>query len=269
MTDKALVIKQNLTAAKQHTELSRIIKEAQILELSCLLANSTEKITPKSLKEIYSSIFGEEDIYKDLLRLARLTEYASSTEYEIHSHEEACIAYMGTPVSVDALKLMTEDIITVKVSVESDFRAACEAVISERADFCILPYCSSVDGYYPTFFKLAKTNDLKICRMVKVQKAGSDEEILFAMLSKKLSIFNGSAKVLFSFTDTSDETLPKLLSALKEENIVVRGVHSSPLEYNMDRLEYTVEASLGEYPLKAFFAWLEATLPAHTVLGTC
>ena len=63
MTDKALVIKQNLTAAKQHTELSRIIKEAQILELSCLLANSTEKITPKSLKEIYSIFTFQEAFY--------------------------------------------------------------------------------------------------------------------------------------------------------------------------------------------------------------
>ena len=262
MTDCIDVIRKNVDGIKKHEGNILSIRNAQILELARITKKGT---LPKKASELYEKAIGDDILSSGMLRYCELIE---KKELSYTKKKSFCtVACLKNPLSLKALTELTRDFSGVTLSEKTDFRSLCEAVVQDNADYCILPYCSSLDGYYPTFQKLVRSYELKINGRICLSRPDSDEEILFALLSKNTEIAPESNIISFSFVQSKKDTLARLLAALSACNIEILGTNSSPLEYNMDKLSFTVEAHLDSFPLQAFLYFLDATLPGHTVLG--
>ena len=147
----------------------------------------------------------------------------------------------------------------------SDFRSACEAVFYEKCDCCILPVYGTDDGFFPTFFKLIKAYELKISRVCTVEKPSSDAEIRYALLTRSVN-FDGAERMVVSFADKG-ERLAKLLAVLGGAGCTPAFIYSFPDVYNTDMTEYTVCLRLSDLDARCLAFFLDAALPAHTVVG--
>ncbi len=260
MREEAKTVSANLQTAAQIERFSRIITKAQIEESAKALRGKS----PAEVSEFFSSAFRKNPLCCEMLSLSELL--CDSLEIA-DKKEHATVAYLRNPLTLSAVKCLTSDITTVHIKEVQDFRSACEEVCEERADYCILPVSSSGDGYYPSFTKLIKTYDLKICKMVRVQRSDSDEEVQFALISSETEIPKKPEVLVFSFTDKDETTLYRLISSFSAEGCKPQSITSSPLAYNMDRFEHRIEIDLCGCDPSSLIFFLEAALPGHTVLG--
>lgn len=255
-------ISKNLTAAREHDDISKLIRSSQLEEIIHLMDESGGT----SLRELFTACYDAPLISRDMLYLCkRLTKGKECSVSE--RKEKARIAALNNPLMMKALKSLTEDITTLLLTEESDFRSCCEAVSSESADYCVIPVFSSVDGYYPTFSKLTKAYDLKICKSVRILKSDNDEELEFALLSKEAEVPKNAKNAVFSFAEEDKKALPMLINAFFENNVDVISVQSTPLEFNVDRFEHRIQLSLDNLSCDALLLFLNTSLPGHTLLG--
>lgn len=262
MNSAEFAINKNIILAEEHDRISCLIRDAQIEEFLCLYKdNSYENVSLA-----FSKAFKISPISPEMMKLCIKINAQNSPGYS-EPKETARIATPKNPLSLSALNKLTKGIGTVILTEEADFRSCCEAVSSDTADYCIMPVCSSVDGYYPSFSKMIKAYDLKICKSERISKADSDEELQFALLSKDIEIPQKANFALFSFVDEDRGTLPKLIDAFHKNGIDTVSVQSSPLEFNMDRFEHKMEVSLKNHNPDALLFFLNSSLPGHIVLG--
>jgi len=262
MTDSIRVIRKNTDSIRKHEGDLAIIRDAEIGELARITKSS---VSPEKAYTLYKDAMGEDPLSAGMLRYCSLIAGDGTPPTQ---RKDTCrVACVKNPLSLKALTELTRGFSGVTLSEKSDFRALCEEVAQDLSDYCILPYCSSLDGYYPTFQKLVRSYELKINARICLSRPDSDEEILFALLSKNVEITPESNIVSFSFVQSKKDTLARLLAALSSMQIEILGTNSAPLEYNMYKLSFTVEADVGSFPLSALFFFLDATLPGHTVLG--
>ena len=256
------VIRKNTDAVRSVEQKLSAVLHSQIAEMALI---AKKDISPAEATELFSECFDKPCLSAEMLLFS--AEICRSVPTAKETRDTCAVACMKNPLTLRALTQLTQSIPTVHLREQSDFRASCEAVQSDTADYCILPVCSSHDGYYPTFSKLLRSYELKICRQTRVSKGDSDEEIQFALLAKKTEPSPEKKTVMFSFAEEDRSTLPCLLGAMHLCNMEIIGVNSSPLEYNMDRLYHIIEVNAADISTDALFFFLEAALPSHTVLG--
>lgn len=187
-------------------------------------------------------------------------------EMEEFSYVGMRIALMNNRPAHSALQKMV-NISDIRILTVSDFRSACEEVSLGGADACVLPMCSSADGYYPTFSKLLKQYELKINETARVFKPDSDEELQFALLSRDALPAKNADKMMFSYTEDESTPLSDLLHALTFCGALPFSISSSPQPYSMDRFEHRIEMRTGALSPKAVIFFLESALAGHTLLG--
>lgn len=265
MTDNASVFQKNLRYEYELLKTARAIHEGELHELLCILKRKGDFPSPEDIARIYTDSFAKSPICSDVLELCK--KLNSRKKCPPFPRANCHIAHMGGMASLSALASFGTGIESVYPLELTDFRSLCEAVINEICDFCVLPVRSSIEGQYSAFNKLINSYDLKICRYTRVANEDSDEEIQFALLSKRLYMPAAPEFALFSFTADNEEILPSLIGALTACGVSVMSVYSSPLEYNMDKLSHKIEVRLDSLDPDALFLFLDTALPTHTVCG--
>lgn len=255
-------IRKNLCGAERLRKALTVLTESQILEA----AECLKGCDPSKAREFFEDSFQKPSLSAEMLRLSVLLT-KEKKEVCRNKAEKITVSCIKNPLSLEASRKLCAEAKTVILAEEADFRSVCEAVSSKDSDYCILPMCSSQDGYYPTFSKLLKSYDLKICKVCRISKKNSDEEILLALLSRKIELPEKPRCVAFSFVCDEPSLLTSLVGALSSEGCIVQSVVSSPVEYNADIFEHRVEALLGNLPPSALLFFLEAALPRHIILG--
>ena len=258
----AETVKRNLENARKLERAGEVIVSAQLLEAARCLTGAS----PTAACEYFQRAFEKGPVCPEMFSLSRLICKGHGKKHE-EKKDTVMVSCIKNPISLAAARKMCADATTLRVVEETDFRSACEAVASKQTDYCILPMCSSSDGYYPTFSKLCKANDLKICSTVRISKSDSDEELQLALLSRELEIPSRPEYACFSFVCDEQSLLWSLVCALGKSGCIPTSITSAPLEYNMDRFEHRIEVRLWENNAEALLYFLEATLPGHTVLG--
>ncbi len=256
------IIRKNIEGSKKLKRALRVLTDSQLLEASEILLGRPEE----EVREFFEDTFQCSPICPEMLRLSVLL-CKDKKDIIKKTPERITVSCSKNPLSLAASRMMCRDIKTVIITEESDFKSVCEAVASKETDYCILPMCSSLDGYYPTFSKLLKSYDLKICKTCRLSKQDSDEELQFALLSRRLEIPESPSHIAFSFVCDEPNVLPGLIFAISAGGCIPQSIISSPLEYNMDIFEHRVEAHLGDVSPAALLFFLEAALPRHIVLG--
>lgn len=256
------IIKKNLSAGAKLERALSVLTDSQLYEAAeCLRTKS-----PGYVREFFEESFQKNALCPEMLKLSMLLS-GDEKEKGAKKIEKACVSCIKNPLSLAASRKLCSNTGTVVISEEADFRSVCESTASKESDYGILPMCSSVDGYYPTFSKLLKSYDLKICNTCRITKNESDEEIQFALLSRKVEIPERPRFIAFSFVCDEPFLLPSLVGALSAEGCIPKSIISSPLEYNMDIFEHRIEALLGDVSPTALLFFLETALPRHIVLG--
>ena len=153
MKDSISIIRENLSDAKRLDETSDLIKRAQ-LEEAALCLSSPE---PEEAGRFFASAFERPLLSPEMLALCSILcrDKQEKAEKVSKTVKVACIR---GPLSQRAIRRLCRSSDTVIITEEADFRSACDACAGGEADYCLLPMCSSQDGYYPTFFKLTKQN---------------------------------------------------------------------------------------------------------------
>jgi len=254
-------IRKNIDLLSEQTKTHRTVIEAQLEEaVRCLKGHG-----PADSADFFRRAFSKEPLCGDFLYIS--SKLVSSQNIYKKAKEVCQIACTKSPVFYSAVRKLCSFAGTIRILEESDFRACCESVQIGNTDYCILPLSSSVDGYYPTFSKLLKAYDLKICKVISHTRQDSDEELQLALLSRELEIQNGAENISFSFTDGQEDPLSATVSALSDRGIRIKSINSSPLEYSIDSCEHRITAELSGFSPAALLYFLEAALPGHTVLG--
>lgn len=259
------VFRKNFAIADEHGATARAILSAQLEEFVLHLSKSGERLTVAEISEAYTDVFGTELISGEFLDICRRLYSTSALEIPQSGVEIArnSVAFTDNIFSSAAAEKLCPDAVKEHFS---DFRSACEAVFYEKCDCCILPVYGTDDGFFPTFFKLIKAYELKICRVCTVEKPSSDAEIRYALLTRSVN-FDGAERFVFSFAD-SGERLAGLLAVLGGAGCAPAFIYSFPDVYNTDMTEYTVCLRLSGLDARCLAFFLEAALPAHTVVGT-
>lgn len=175
------------------------------------------------------------------------------------------VAHMQNANCISAMHLLCKRSECVSV-VCRDFRNCCDSVSHGSADYCILPVASTDDGVFPSFHKLVKTYDLKICGICTLACADREAEMRFALLGRRLESCVSSNFIVFSFLPEKDE-LPCVISVLQQSGCTVTEVNTYPTEFSIDKNECTVSVQCNDVSPAAIMHFLEAVLPGHTILG--
>ena len=266
MRDWEKIIKKNLERAQGAQNIGKSIKTAQIEEAVLILKCENRTLSPKEIKRSFEKSFCTSAVSAEYLSLvsALLMNNQKKRHQQIPYPKVIC---MPNPLWQKAMDDLTNHLKFPSLVTGSDFRSLCEAVSSSDADYCILPLCSSKDGYYPTFLKLIKAYELKICKTVQLIKQDSDEELSFALLSKDIEVTYDAKRAVFSFTESDEVSLTPLLSALFSCNCRPVSIISSPLEYNIEIFEHRIEVLLGDLHPSSLLFFLDSAVPGHTVHG--
>ncbi|MGM9634724.1 MAG: hypothetical protein ACI3YE_01075 [Candidatus Avispirillum sp.] len=258
------VFKKNFAIADEYGATARAILSAQLEEFVLHLSKSGEMLTPAEVSEAYAKVFGTGLISNEFLDICRRLYSISALEIQRSGAgiTDDSVAFTDNVFSSAAAEKLCPDAVKEHFS---DFRSVCEAVFYEKCDCCILPVYGTDDGFFPTFFKLIKAYELKICRVCTVEKPSSDAEIRYALLTRSIC-FDNAEHFVFSFADTG-ERLAGLLAVLGGAGCTPAFIYSFPDVYNTDMTEYTVCLRLSGLDARCLTFFLEAALPAHTVVG--
>ena len=256
------IIKKNLKAGENLSHALRVLTDSQLLETSVCLRGKS----PQRVKDFFAEAFQKDALCAEMLLLSKLLCKGKKSP-TAKVRDRVRVSCIRNPLSLAAAHKMCASAANLMISEESDFRSVCEAVSAKESDYAVLPMCSSEDGYYPTFSKLVKTYDLKICSSCTLTRDDSDEEVLLALLSRNIEIPEKPSHIVFSFVCDDEELLPDLIGALKSGGCIPKSIISSPFEYSMDIFEHRIEVKLCETSPEAILFFLEAALPRHTVLG--
>lgn len=259
------VIKQNTAIAEKAYADGDAIRSCQLAELELQLSKNGATLTATAVRDIFSDIFGDDIISADFLNFCKRLK----SENVADAANFPVILSAGTTARTDnslskaAAEILCPD---ARADLYSDLKSVCEAVFYEKADFCILPVCTAEDGYYPSFFRLVKAYDLKVCKCMPVSIAGRDGATYFALLSRDICLPERTfGSVLFSFNDNGT-VLADLLKAFTDCGFAVPLIYSFPDRYSQDSTEFTVcVKGAGDMSCVPFF--LDAVLPSHTLMG--
>lgn len=259
------VIKQNTAIAEKAYADGDAIRSCQLAELELQLSKNGATLTATAVRDIFSDIFGDDIISADFLNFCKRLK----SENVADAANFPVILSAGTTARTDnslskaAAEILCPD---ARADLYSDLKSVCEAVFYEKADFCILPVCTAEDGYYPSFFRLVKAYDLKVCKCMPVSIAGRDGATYFALLSRDICLPERTfGSVLFSFNDNGT-VLADLLKAFTDCGFAVPLIYSFPDRYSQDTTEFTVCVK-GDGDMSRIPFFLDAVLPSHTLMG--
>ncbi len=260
------IIKKNLERARLAENVSNSIKRAQIEEILLKLKAEGHDLSPKKIKSSFEKSFSLPAVSSDYLELivALTKDHSPEQMPRITSPK---VMFLQNPLWHNAAEQLTLHLESPKLVTGADLRSLCEAVSTSKADYCILPLCSTKDGYYPTFLKLIKSFELKICKTVQLIKQDTDEEISFALLSKHVETCEGCTKAVFTFTESPEVSLAPLLYALCSYDCRPLSIISLPLEYNIELFEHRIELLLNDLPVIALLFFLDSAVPGYTLHG--
>ncbi len=257
----ALTIKKNLEKLSNLSSYIDAIRESQIHETVRVLSEAPQQ----DVIDFFREAFSEDLLSREFLQVTSVL--FDRPDIGQRKKRDCRIACTKTPLFLASVSELCSFCQSSTVINASDFRTCCDLVSAGSVDYCILPLSSSRDGYYTTFTKLIKTYDLKICKVITVTKPDTDEDLNVALISKELEISETAGIVSFSFADSEEPTLAKLICALSGQDIAPISINSAPLEYNAEKFEHIVTAELRGFSPYAFLAFLEAALPGHSILG--
>lgn len=265
MSSAEAILRKNLEKGERARAVADIVTASQLEEAALYLKKEGD-FSPETLKTFFEKSFSLPLVSGELLRLCTLLS-EDKKEIARKAKKRATVALIMSPLSRLALEKLGPEYPALQPLSFSDFRSLCEAVSSEKCDYCLLPYCSSCDGYYPTFSKLQKSYDLKICSSVRVTRPDSDEEVQLCLLSRELEENEKKKLLSFSFVEGDGSSPSEVIRALCDGGCHILSINSSPLEYNMDRSEYRIEVLCKGTAPRALADFLSVSLPGHTVLG--
>lgn len=258
------VIKQNTAIAKKIYGDGSAIRSCQLAELELQLSKNGKVLAAIEARDIFSDIFGNDIISADFLDFCKRinSENIADTANFPVFRSAGVAAYTDNSLSKAAAEILCPD---THYELYSDLRSICEAVFYEKVDYCILPVCTAEDGYYSSFFRLARAYDLKVCKCMPVNIAGRDAATYFALLSRDIYLPERTSGLLFSFTDNGT-VLAALLKAFTGCGFTVPLIHSFPDRYSHGNTEFTVCVK-GSDDMHCIPFFLEAVLPSHALMG--
>lgn len=264
MTD---VIKRNTAIAESLSKRADAVLSAQIEECVRHLAKSRDLLTPTGASYEFISSFGKSIISRlffDFCICINKSKLVPQRSF-FHRPNTFTVEHMPGANSAAALSLLCgkNDYTS---TAGSDFRGCCEDVALGRADYCIIPTESTDDGIFPSFHKLTRAYDLKICGICTVSCADREAEMRFALLGRNIEKCDKAQHIAFSFLHSGNE-LSELICALHGTDCEISRINTYPAEFSIDKSECNVEVRFKDVTVEDILFFLEAALPGHTVLG--
>lgn len=176
--------------------------------------------SPTEIWEIYSEMAGDRprsvDFVSLISELCRLynppTDDILTDEADRAVIPAGTVSYVKNPVTDKTYKALSSGG-RLKALYASDFKAACEDVYYDRAEYCILPLENSSDGLLYAFRRLADKYGLRIVSAVKVA-TGDDENLTAALLSSDAHGHEHGDTHEFSVPSDAPWSVSELLEAL-------------------------------------------------------
>jgi hypothetical protein len=97
------------------------------------------------------------------------------------------IAYVRNKRSDDAFLAFSKHIPVAKANYMPSFAEACEAVMDNKCEFCILPVENGNDGKLYSFYSMLDRYDLKICHKVNIAGEDGTDFIGFALAGRSVN----------------------------------------------------------------------------------
>ena len=252
--------------------------EQRQISLSLLASDLLEATNNTDASDIYSRFCttlpracGEDKIFI-CRRLAAHTELFSEIEDNMLSFSENTtagshekVAYLRNRYNDEAFEALTSPMSNAKPIYVSSFLNACEEVVDNRAEFCILPIEDSNDGKLFGFYSMLDRYDLKIISVCDVENEERGNTVRYALVSKGISkkelsaILRKKLPCSFEFSIISADAgfTEELISVAKTCDASVKEINSQPVEYdeNLHKFFFTLDISPREiYPLSLYLA---------------
>ncbi len=260
-------IAKNAAFADEYKHLGNVILAAQLEECVRQLAKEHKTLTATETSAAFACNFGKDVISPLFLEFCKCIKQFGFLKpvYTALPSAVPTVSHMQNANSFSALSILCNST-DVRSVTERDFRSCCESVVRGTADYCVLPMSSTDDGVFPSFHKLLKAFDLKICRVCTVTCSDREAEMRFSLLGRRLEHTQTSRNIVFSFLPDEDQ-LSSLIAALHGAGCTIEEINSLPTEFSIDKIECTVWVRCNELDASVLLFFLEAALPGHTILG--
>lgn len=180
---------------------------------------------------------------------------------------DARIAYVHNPYTDEAYEIFAAVLPNPTVRYADSFREACDRVVTDEADFCILPYRNSSDRL-SSFSALAAHFSLSVCLLCRVFHADGLDVTHFALYSRHPLPLpqEGELHLRTSFFCADTEALAAHITAAGLMGILLEEVTTAP--YTDDRTGAMTVTLTAQPPHQMIIPWL-AYLTAFADGCTC
>ena len=267
MDNKISIIKRNIDIADRSSYLARSIVHGQAEELARLCSGKrlSEAQVGKIFCSAFSAPFLSEGFLKFCLYLAKF-DSVENIQYSDLRKDNATVSYLKNNYSGEAYKRFSS-FIAAEPEPVSDFNSVCESVYSGSSSYAIVPLFNTNDGLMVSLYRMIQRYELKAVLSSDVMMGDGTTETKFMLFSKRLHPRSDFNRMLVSFTNDIDSSLPGLLHACAPFGIKFKFINTLPLEYTDDRREVILDIELGDFNKNAFSLFLKTALPDINIIG--
>ena len=264
-------------------EQRKICLTLLISELIADTDNDTAEVIYSRFRDLVPEASGSEKLMlcKALLESPSLISeelresmLALSEDTAAGSH--AKVAYVRNKYNDMAFDIFGKALSNAKQVHSPSFSEACEEVLDNRAEFCIMPIEDSGDGRLFRFYSMLDRYDLKILSTCELETEDHAKMIRYALAGKGLteknlnSLLKKKQKQTFEFSLVAPDALflSDVTEALKSCGALPQKIDSLPVEYdhNMRRFFFNVHIAPSE--LCALCLYLSLEFSSYTFIGS-
>jgi prephenate dehydratase len=273
--DNIAIIRDNLRELDGRIALAEEQRQISLSLLASELLDDTDHTDALDIYTRFCSMLtvasGEDKIFI-CRRLAERAELLGEVENNMLSFSENTaagshekVAYLRNRYNDEAFAYLTASMSNAKPVFASSFAGACEEVVDNRAEFCILPIEDSNDGKLFGFYSMLDRYDLKITSVCDVENEERGNTVRYALVGRGISKKELSAisrkklpcSLEFSIISSDASFSGELISAARCCGATVKKINSLPVEYdeNLRKFFLTLDISPDEiYPISLYLA---------------
>lgn len=164
------------------------------------------------------------------------------TEIDLFGEGEAAaagtqgrIAYVRNRRNDDAFMAFSECVKGARAHYTPSFSEACEAVVDNKCEFCILPIENDKDGKLYSFYAMLDRYELKIRDTAEILSEDESETTVFALVGRSVSAVrrtDGALRFEFSVVGESANVIGEILEAAECLGASVSSVGTQPVPYD-------------------------------------
>lgn len=267
MDSKIPIIKRNLNIAASSENMARLIRLGQAEELAKLI--SGRSITPSQAAKYFRSAFKTPLLSDEYLAFCKcITEYGTVDEAGTLDlfNKNATVSYLKNNYSQTAFEKF-RTVLSAEAVYETDFNSVCESVYLGNSDYAIVPLFNTNDGLMVSLYRMILRYELKAVLSADVMMNDGMTETKFMLFGKRENAKISFSRILLSFTDDTNITLPGLLAVCANVGVKLRFINTLPLEYTDDRREMVLDMELGDFDKKSFLLFIKTALPDINIIG--